>query len=224
HPFPTRRSSDLVMAHLQANPGFPLPSRVLSLEEIAKEPLLDRHTVVGVELRPMLEPVHFQPFVGARGSQVSLEVPPQVQTLTAPVGGRQQGYPDAVPARRALPVILTIQGMREYLLAEIAAVCRKLGCAQGGRAAYELSGDPAAWSAFAQAMLHRLDLHVVPVGPESAEDAAVVSHVPVPVGCPFPDAHCGQVARLQACHLPLVDAVVGDTDQPDAAIAPGKAA
>ncbi len=74
---------------------------------------------------------------------------------------------------------------------------------------------------FAQPVLHRAHLHVVPVGPEGREDAAMMRHVAVPVGGALPHAHGGQVRRLQRRDMPLVDAVIGDAVQPDLAVAPG---
>ena len=78
----------------------------------------------------------------------------------------------------------------------------------------------AALAAFAGAVLHGLDLHVVPVLPERREHAAVVRHVAIPVGGAFPHAHGGEVRRLQRGHLPLVDAVIGDAVEPDLAVRP----
>src|SRR5262245_9915791 len=75
-------------------------------------------------------------------------------------------------------------------------------------------------AALAGAVLHGLDLHVVPVFPERAEDAAVMRHVAVPVGGAFPYAQRGEVRRLQRGHVPLVDAVIGDAVQPDLAVRP----
>ena len=49
----------------------------------------------------------------------------------------------------------------------------------------------------------------------------MVRHVAVPVGGAFPDAHGGEVRRLQRRHVPLVDAVVGDAVEADLAVRPG---
>src|SRR5271169_561726 len=75
-------------------------------------------------------------------------------------------------------------------------------------------------AAFARAVLHGLDLHVVPIFPERAEDAAVMGHVTVPVGGAFPDAHGGEVRRLARRHVPLVDAVIGNAVEADFAVRP----
>ena len=76
-------------------------------------------------------------------------------------------------------------------------------------------------TALAHPVLHRLDLHVVPVRREGAEDAAVPRQVAVEVGRPLPGAHGAQVRRLQRRRLPLVHGVVGDTVEADLAGAPG---
>src|SRR5215471_7642252 len=89
------------------------------------------------------------------------------------------------------------------------------------RSADELAMYAGQLAALARAVLHRFHLHVVPVLPERADDAAVVGHVAVPVGGAFPDAHGGEVRRLQRRDVPLVDAVIGDAVEPDLAIRPG---
>src|SRR5215813_524382 len=76
-------------------------------------------------------------------------------------------------------------------------------------------------AALAGAILHGLHLHVVPVVPERAENAAVMRHVAIPVGSAFPDAYRGKMRWLQRRHVPLVDAVVGDAVEADLAIRPG---
>src|SRR5262245_52592398 len=48
-----------------------------------------------------------------------------------------------------------------------------------------------------------------------------MGHVAVPVGGALPDAHGGQVRRLQRRHVPLVDAVIGNAVEPDLAVRPG---
>src|SRR4051794_26220853 len=81
--------------------------------------------------------------------------------------------------------------------------------------------DGAAPAVFAGAVLHRLDLHVVPVGPEGRQDAAMTGHVAVPVGRAFPDAHRGEMGRLVLGDVPLVRAEIRDAVQPDLAVRPG---
>ena len=47
-----------------------------------------------------------------------------------------------------------------------------------------------------------------------------MGHVAIPVGGALPDAHGGQVRRLQRRHVPLVDGVVGDAVESDLAARP----
>src|SRR5262245_11732080 len=75
-------------------------------------------------------------------------------------------------------------------------------------------------AALTRAVLHGLHLHVVPVFPERAENAAVVGHVAIPVGATLPDAHRREMRRLQRRHVPLVRAVIGDAVEPDLAVRP----
>src|SRR5205823_14088734 len=88
------------------------------------------------------------------------------------------------------------------------------------RAADELAVHAGPLAAFARAVLHRLHLHVVPILPERADDAAAMSHIAVPVGGALPHAHGGEMRRLKARHVPLIDGVVGNTVESDLAVRP----
>src|SRR5206468_5828438 len=54
------------MADLEQDPGLLRPSRVLALQEVAEELLLERHAVVCVEVRPVLDAVDFEPLLVRR--------------------------------------------------------------------------------------------------------------------------------------------------------------
>ena len=71
------------------------------------------------------------------------------------------------------------------------------------------------------AMLHDLDLHVVPVLPEGGDDAAVMRHVAEEIGAAFPHAHGGEMRRLQRGDVPLVGREIGNSVEPDFAGRPG---
>ncbi len=144
-----------------------------------------------------------------------------MQALAAPIGGRQKRRLHLGPDRRAGLVVVVVEGMGTDLFAEVAAVLRQLLFRQDFRPAHEFAVHPAALAAFAGAVLHGFHLHVVPVFPERAENPAVVGHVAVPVGGAFPDAHGGQVRRLEAGDVPLIDAVIGNAVEPDLAVRPG---
>ena len=111
--------------------------------------------------------------------------------------------------------------MRKDLVAQVAAIAIELAVGERLIAAYTLAGHAALRTALAEAVLHGLDLHVVPVGPESAEDAAVMRHVAVPVSGAFPDAHRRQMRWLQRSDMPLVDAIVGNAGEANLAARPG---
>src|SRR5205807_74217 len=66
----------------------------------------------------------------------------------------------------------------------------------------------------------RMQALAAPVGPERADDAAVRGHAAVPVGGALPHAHGGEVRRLEARQVPLIDGVVGDAVEPDLAVRP----
>src|SRR4029078_13689107 len=72
----------------------------------------------------------------------------------------------------------------------------------------------------AQPVLNRLDLHVVPILREGIVDAAVVAELTIEIGKTLPDADGGEMLRLQARYLPLVDGVIRNTAQTDLAVRP----
>src|SRR6516165_1466066 len=108
--------------------------------------------------------------------------------------------------------------MGANLRAEIAAVLGELRFRQSVRPAYQLAMHARALAPLARPELHGFHLHVVPVLPERADDAAVMGHVAVPVGGALPDAHGGKMRRLERGHVPLVDGVIGNTVEPDLAV------
>src|SRR5882724_2516522 len=209
------------VAYLQLHARLPVPAVPRVLQGVIEEPLWQRAAVVGVEMRPMLDTVGFEPFFLRSGAHESLEVAARMKALPAPVGGGEQGHGDFFPDRRAALVIAVVEWMREDVAAEVAAVALQLLVAQRFVPAYPRAGDAAARTALAQAVLHRLHLHVVPVCPEGGKNPSVVRHVAVPVGGAFPDAHRGQVRRLKRSDVPLVDAVIGNSVQADLAARPG---
>src|SRR5258708_33796413 len=94
------------------------------------------------------------------------------------------------------------------VVAQRASVLFELLLRQRARAAYQFAAHARTFAALARAVLHRLHLHVVPVLPERAEDAAVMGHVAVPVGSALPHAHGGQMRRPKAPPAPLIYGVV----------------
>src|SRR5690606_40203784 len=104
--------------------------------------------------------------------------------------------------------------------AEVGTPVCQLFLAQGFGTAHQLAGHPAPRSPLAEAVLHRLHLHVVPVGEERAEDAAVVSHIAVPIRRPLPNTDRSEVARLARRRMPLIDRVVGNAVEADLPVAP----
>jgi hypothetical protein len=87
--------------------------------------------------------------------------------------------------------------MRKDFIGEIAAVRCKLFVRKRFIAADRLSVNTTERAAFAQSVLHAFDLHVEPVCPKRIEYAAVMGHVTIPVRGAFPDAHRGEMWRLQ---------------------------
>src|SRR4029077_4184309 len=88
------------------------------------------------------------------------------------------------------------------------------------RTGHEIAGRAAARASLSKAMLHGLDLHVVPVRPKRAVNSAVMRRIAIPLRRSFPDAHRGQMWRLQRRYLPLVDRVIGNSIEADLSAAP----
>ena len=208
--------------HLQAHARLPVPAVFPAVQEMIEEGELQLAAVVRIEVRPVLQAVRLEPFLLGGRAHEAFEVAARVQALPAPVGGRKKGHPYLRPDGRALLVILVVEGVLADFIAKVAAIARQLCLRQcARRPAHQAAVHTAAPAALAGPVLHRLHLHVVPILPEGAEDAAMVRHVAIPVGRAFPDAHGGKMWRLQRSDVPLVDCVVGDSVEADLAVAPG---
>src|SRR6188508_3845688 len=72
----------------------------------------------------------------------------------------------------------------------------------------------------AEPVLHRLDLHVVPVLRKGIVDAAVVAELTIEIGETLPDADGREMLWLQARDLPLVDGVIRNAAEADLAVRP----
>src|SRR5712671_2871228 len=142
------------VAYLQLHARLPVPAVLHVLQVVIEEPLLQRAAVVGVEMRPMLDAVGFEPLVLRGGAHESLEVAAWMKALSAPVGGGEQRHGDFFPDRRAALVIGVVERVREDVIAEVAAVALQLLVGQRFVPAYPLAGDAAARTALAQAVLH----------------------------------------------------------------------
>src|SRR5919198_116374 len=75
-------------------------------------------------------------------------------------------------------------------------------------------------AARADAVLHGLHLHVLPVLAEAADDAAVPRALAVGIVPAFPDADGREVRRLQRGRAPLVARVIREADHADASARP----
>src|SRR5437588_11815263 len=99
------------MPYLQLDPGLLVPAVLVTLEVEVEEPQLQIPAVVGVEVRPVLDAMDFEPFIFRSGAQEAFEIAARMQSLPAPVGGRQERHPDPVPHRRARLVVGVIERM-----------------------------------------------------------------------------------------------------------------
>src|ERR1017187_10725418 len=77
------------MTNVELHPRLLVPAVLLALEEVAEELLLQPDAIVGVIMRPMLDAVHFQPFLFRCRAEEALEIAARVQRLPAPIRGRE---------------------------------------------------------------------------------------------------------------------------------------
>src|SRR6266849_7926877 len=156
------------MADLEQDLRLLVPAIVLAVQEMVEEPQLLLAAVIRVEMRPVLAAMDFEPFLPRCGLHEAFEIPARMKTLAAPIGGGKQRRRDLVPHRRASAMISVGERMGEKTVTEISAVASERALAERLRSAYELSVHGRTLAALAGAVLHSLDLHVVPVLPERA--------------------------------------------------------
>src|SRR5207244_667131 len=107
---------------LEQHPGLVPEARVLALEKMPEEALLQADAVVGVEVRPVLARVHLEPYLFLRGAHEPLEVAAGTQALAAPVGGGQKRHLHLGEVGKArAPVLVACEGVVAAVLVEVAA-------------------------------------------------------------------------------------------------------
>src|SRR5450759_4948800 len=80
------------MTDVELHARLLVPAVLLALEEVAEELLLQPDAVVGVIMRPMLDAVHFKPFLFRCRPEEAFEIAARVQRLPAPICGREQRH------------------------------------------------------------------------------------------------------------------------------------
>src|SRR5919109_890357 len=125
-----------------------------------------------------------------------------MQTLAAPISCGEKRHRHLRPYRRARLVGIIIERMSEDFTAQVAAIFCQLCFRNRLGSAANLASNAAAGTALAEPVLYGLYLHIVPVRPETAEDAAVVGHVAIPARRSFPGTHRGEMRRLKRRHMP----------------------
>src|SRR4029078_2760890 len=115
------------VANLKQHLWLFIPTRVLTLEKVTEEFLLQAHSIIRVEMGPMFDAVHFEPFLARSRAHKSLEISTRMQALSVPVCRGQQRCLHLGPVRHArLPVGIAIELARDTVLVEIAAVAARV--------------------------------------------------------------------------------------------------
>src|SRR5580704_493081 len=140
-----------------------VPAGVLVVQEIAEEPLLQGHAVVGVKLGEVLVAVDLQPLAGRSGARVALEVAPGVQMM-GPVGRREHRDGDLLQFGRTLPVELVVERVGQQFGRRVAAVGGEFAGRQDLVPGDRLAGVRVPLTAPAAAKLDRRHLDRVPGG------------------------------------------------------------
>src|SRR5262245_767210 len=111
------------VTNLQEHLRLFIPARILTLEEMTEKFLLQAHSVICIEMRPMLDAVHFEPFLVGSRAYKSLEISTWMEALSTPVCRGQQRCRHLGPVRHAgLPVGIAIELARDAVLVEIAPI------------------------------------------------------------------------------------------------------
>src|ERR1700737_1376698 len=110
------------MADLQLDPRQAVPAIFFILQKIIEETFLQLAPIVRIEMSPVFDSMHFEPFLRGSRTHEALKISAWVQSLTAPIGRGKQGHRHFGPVRRATLAVIVIKWMREKIGAEIAAV------------------------------------------------------------------------------------------------------
>ena len=152
------------VADIELNARLLVPTVAFAFEEIAEELLLQTDAVVGVVMRPVLDAVHFEPFLLRRRRDKSLRNCRADAAAVRPSSQRKAcGTFTLRPIRPHRLVDIVVERMGEIGLAEIVAIGAHLLRGQRLRARHPVAVHAAAVTVGAEPVLHGLDLHVVPV-------------------------------------------------------------
>ena len=110
------------VTHLKLDRRLLVPAVLLAVQEIIEEAQLQIAAVVRVEMRPVLDAVHLEPFALRGCAHEAFEIAARMQRLAAPIRRREKRHLDLRPHRRACAVIGVVERMSDDVAAEIAAV------------------------------------------------------------------------------------------------------
>ncbi len=114
--------------------------RVLALEEMGEETLLQSFAVFAVKMREVGVAVHFQPFLLGAGGEPALEIAARVQADAAPIGGGQQGRLDVFVHGGARGVVVVAAAVRR--LASPGVSAQSLASSSFGNVSGPATGSP----------------------------------------------------------------------------------
>src|SRR5258706_7654033 len=168
------------MTDRQKHARLAVPAICFTFQVVIEETFLKRAAIVGIKMSPVLDPMHFEPLLRGCRSHEALEIATGMQSLAAPIRRGKQRHGHLGPIGRAALAVVVVERVREEIGAEIAPVGGQLYLRERLRPTHEITGSAAAGPALSKPVLHRLDLHVVPVCPERTINAAVMRSIAVP--------------------------------------------
>src|SRR5258708_37787092 len=78
------------VAHLQLHRRLLVPAVFLAVQEMIEEAQLQLTAVIRIEMRPMLDAMHFEPFLLRGGADKAFEIAARMQRLPRPIGRRPE--------------------------------------------------------------------------------------------------------------------------------------
>jgi len=196
------------MTDVELDRGLLVPSGIFTLQKMAEEALLQRHTVIRVKMGPVRVAMGFKPFPVRCGREITLEITPNMQTLPAPIGGGQKRHGNLGQLRRPLCEVFGNQFPVQTPALNIDPVFRQFRLAQGFGPGYQLAGGKALMPAFAAPVLSAMECAWIQVFGKLRIDPSVPDLFAIKIQTALPNATGVKMGRSKACGMLLVHRVV----------------
>src|SRR5262249_55200373 len=144
-----------------------------------------------------------------------------MQTLAAPIGGREQRRHDLRKiGKPRSPERVGGQATDAGIDAPVSPLCCELLLTQRAWPGNQLTIDVAAPAPLTATMLHRMNVFLDPEVAEQAVNSSVPGELAINVGATFPHAYRREMRWLKRGHLPLVHGEIRHSIEPDTTARP----